>query len=86
MCRWQEPKEQSCVSYTMDARDLDQRVMQACSYEALPPSSGSLWSAVIPRPTELSVAQYVPSSDVIDTNEDARSPMHCKNMHWHCTK
>ena len=69
MHRRQQPKEQFHVSDTMDPGDLDCRVMWAYSYEALPPSSGSLWSAVMPRPPRPSWTQSVPSSDVIDIDE-----------------
>ena len=66
MCRRQQPKEQFCVSDTMD---LDCRVTWAPSYEALPLSPGSLWSAVMPRPLRPSSAQSVPSSGVIDMDK-----------------
>ena len=66
-------KEQFHVSDVMDLRDLDCRVMWAHSYEALlpslPPSLGSLWSAVMPRPPGPFSAQSVPSSDVTDMDE-----------------
>ena len=69
MCRRQQPKEQFCVSNAMDLRDLSHMVTWACSYEALPPSTESLCSAVMPRPPRPFSTQYVPSSDVIDTDE-----------------
>ena len=69
MCRRQQRKEQFCVSDAMDPRDLDCRLMWAHSYEAFPPSPGSLWSAVMPRPPRPSSAQSVPSSDVIDMDK-----------------
>ena len=47
----------------MDLRDFDHRVMCAHSYEALPPSPESLWSAWT------SLAQSVPSSDVKDMDK-----------------
>ena len=53
----------------MDPRDLDHRVIQACSYEALPPYQRSLWSVVMPWPPRPSLAQSVPPSDVIDMDE-----------------
>ena len=66
MHRMQQPKEQFYVSDTMDPRDP--RVMWAHSYETLPPSPGSLQSAVMPRPPRLSLAK-LPSSNVIDMDE-----------------
>ena len=53
----------------MDPRDLDHRGLWAHSYDALPPSPGSLWSTVMPRPPRPLSAQSVPSSDVIDTDK-----------------
>ena len=69
MCRRQQLKEQFCLSEAMDPRALDCRVMLACSYEALPPSPGSLWSAVMPRLPRTSSAQSVPYSDVKDMDK-----------------
>ena len=66
MHRRQQCKEQFHVNDAMDPRDLDHRVIQDPSYEALPPSAGSLWSAVMPRLPRPSSAKSLPSSDVID--------------------
>ena len=43
--------------------------MWAHSYEALSPSTGALGSSLLPRPPRPSLAQSVPSPDVIDTDE-----------------
>ena len=48
---------------------MDCRVMQVCYYEALPLFPGSLWSVVMPSPPRLSLAQSVPSSDIIETDK-----------------
>ena len=64
-----QTKEQLCVSDAMDLRYLEFRVTQAHYCEALPPSPGSLWTAVIPRPPRPFFAQSVPSSYVIDLDE-----------------
>ena len=56
----------------MDLRDVDHRVMQAYSYEALPSSLGFLWSTVVPRPPRPSSAKSVPSSDVIDIDKGSQ--------------
>ena len=53
----------------MDPRDLDHRLMWVHSYESLPPSPRYLWSAVMPRSPRPSLAQSVPSSDIIDMDE-----------------
>ena len=60
---------QLCVSDTMDPRALDPRVIWAFFYEVLPPSPGSLWSAVMPRPPRPSSHQSVLFSDVIQMDE-----------------
>ena len=73
MHRKQKPQEQFHVSDAMDPRDLDCRVMWDHSYEASPPSPGSPWRAVIPRPPRTSLAQYVLSSNVIDVDEGCQS-------------
>ena len=39
------------------------------SYEALPPSPGSLWSTEMPRLPMPSSAESMPSSEVIDTDD-----------------
>ena len=45
------------------------RVMWAHSSKALPPSPAALWSTVLPRPPRPSLAQSMPSSDVIDKDK-----------------
>ena len=47
---------------------MNHRVMWTHSYEALLPSPGSLWSAVMHRPPRTSLAQSVSSCNVIDTD------------------
>ena len=47
--RQQQTIEQFRVGDPTDPNDLDQRITGACSYEALPHPSNSLWSEVVPR-------------------------------------
>ena len=49
MRRRQQPEEQFLVNDSMHPRGLDRRVMWANSYEALPPSLGTLWNTVMPQ-------------------------------------